>query len=112
MQEELNPSQHYKNEEFKSLTYGPVINSNEKVIALFNKLYNMNEYKQDCYNTNKYLHLIKILKDRGFSVNVIGKEIVKTSNKEIKEMVYEEKLEKFDIDLPQYEKINKYQTSF
>ncbi len=44
--------------------------SDETIINLFNELYKMNEYVQDCYKTNNFLHLlnINILQKRGFVI--------------------------------------------
>jgi len=48
------------------------------------------EYRNDCYNTNKFGHFIKIIKERGFKVDMVFSQTsikgVKEANAELKEM--------------------------
>lgn len=75
-------------------------------IQLFNTLFMMNAYRNDCYNTNKYLHLMKILRDRGFNVDINHNTEHKCSFTEEREKIEEKKLENFDKDSEKVIRLN------
>ncbi len=83
----------------------------QELIELYNKLYKMNEYRQDCYNTNKFLHLLDILKKRGFVIkNNFTGTIIRDKDKK-KEMDQELKnmdIAEFTEDSERVTRINEY----
>jgi len=65
---------------------------------MFIDIYTELEYRYDCYNTNKYCHLIKLLQTRGFVVNPLHAQNAKPKMKKVKEVVQEWRNEHFDAD--------------
>ena len=66
------------------------------------------EYKQDCYNTNKFLHFLLILKNRGIEILTQEKVSSKLNNEKIKEIAEKLRLENFDINSDHIININEY----
>ena len=66
------------------------------------------EYKQDCYNTNKFLHFLLILKNRGIEFLTQEKVSSKLNNEKIKEIAEKLRLENFDINSDHIININEY----
>ena len=66
------------------------------------------EYKQDCYNTNKFLHYLLILKNRGIEILEKEKISSKLNNQEIKEIAEKLRLENFDSGSDYILRINEY----
>jgi hypothetical protein len=96
-------------DENKDLIDGSFIKlSSNKLNEIFNKLYINNSYVEDCYNTNKYLHLINILKNRGFIINYTDDKNNAENHKEDKLKIYEDKMNNFDIYNEKNERINEY----
>ena len=62
-------------EESPAIKYFDQTLSDKMIKELFNKLYKMNAYKQDCYDTNKFLHFLSILKKKGFDITNEYKKI-------------------------------------
>lgn len=62
------------NNKIKNVCLNVDVNYNEEIID--NSFYNQwcfNEYKNDCYNTNKIAHFVNILKLEGFKLEYVGK---------------------------------------
>jgi len=74
---------------------------------LFGKLYAEYIYKQDIYDTNKYIHFKLLLEKRGF---IMGKQItnktVGENKKYIKDVIDEYKVENFDIESDRIQEFN------
>jgi len=49
------------------LLFNPTIEKNRELEHLFNQMYMHYSYIQDCSNSNKFLHFIKLIKERGFN---------------------------------------------
>jgi hypothetical protein len=87
---------------------------NEKFIAspltvkIFNKLYKQNCYNDDCYESNKYLHLMNILQSRGFDISDNDGKSTKASHREDKETIYENKIENFNYESEKVKNLNDY----
>lgn len=81
---------------------------------IFNELYIMDRYTEDCYNTNKYYHLLDILKERGFIIEnpeVINNDNVKDMkaiNEIIKQNILDNKRASFNIDDEKNKRLNEY----
>jgi hypothetical protein len=56
----------------------------DKVKNIFDDLYVMTKYKEDCYNTNKFLHMLDILRSRGFVVTNEYAPIKRTNIRDLK----------------------------
>jgi len=97
-----------------------LINSNNLSIKEFELVYDKNitdiyinflskiEYKLDCMNTNKFYHFRQLLKQRGFIINkqyFKNQTINKTKEKELIEMIKNDKLENIEFYRKQ---INQY----
>lgn len=80
----------------------------EDIHKLFNDLFYQNEYVNDCYNTNKYLHLVNILSNRGFVIQDEDGETKAGKHKEEKKKIMDEKLENFDPESSNVKRINEY----
>lgn len=99
-------SEYYKNCDNDSIEYfkkGVPLNINNIYIDLLSKY----TYQNHCYNTNKFAHFLKILRNRGFNIEYEYKKT--TSN--VKALLGElknDKIENFDIESPQVQKINDY----
>lgn len=65
---------------------------------MFNEIYSELIYRYDCYNSNKYCHLINLLKKRGFVINPLYIKNTKPKKKEIKEKVNEFRDEIFNLE--------------
>lgn len=105
----------------ESVTY---FDDNEKVIRpcnnpithdmitnVYNDLYKMIEYRDDCYNSNKFLHLLRILREKGFIVTNNYEKVKKLDNKELKDKLKNIKDENFNVTDQSVEDIiviNKY----
>lgn len=80
----------------------------ENVNNLFNNLYINNAYKEDCYNSNKFLHLLNILNKRGFEIKIDEDIQTNESHKDEKKELYDEKLENFDTESTKVNRLNEY----
>jgi hypothetical protein len=75
----------------------------------FEKLFFISEYRNDCFNTNKYLHVLDIMEARGFNLIFDDKEApVKIDDKDLKKQLKAIKEEKFSIDNQNVQRINEY----
>ena len=76
---------------------------------LFYKLYNTIKYNEDCYNTNKFAHVKKLLQDRGFDDKsyIRPKSDIKPIN-ELNKQTKERKYKEFETDTEKNHKINEY----
>jgi len=76
---------------------------------LFNHLHTQLLYKMDCLKTNPKLHLLKILKSRGFNVEyeiLAIKNATSALTKELKAEIKEEKYENFSIEDEEHKDLN------
>lgn len=88
----------------------------EEIDKLFKRLFIQHIYNLDSYNTNKKLHVIDIMKNRGFIINDDRKNIFlcdsntgKSDNrKEILQEIKNEKLENFNIESFKVNNLNEY----
>jgi hypothetical protein len=64
-------------------------------------------YQNDCYNTNKFSHFLKILRNRGFKIEYEYKKTTSYISGLLGDLK-NDKIENFDIKLPIIQKINKY----
>lgn len=83
----------------------------ETLVDLFNELYKMNDYMEDCFNTNKFLHLLNILKNRGFVIkNDFSGEIIRANvnHAEIAEELKLAENAEFSSDSEKVKRINEY----
>jgi len=71
-------------------------------------LYNILEYKKDCYESNKFLHFIELLKIRGFNVNEEPVKVYRLNGmkKEHKKVHY--LVDCFSPNNKEFEKLNDY----
>ena len=90
---DLKEKEEFSNKEFNILDAEEI-----KRQQLFNNIYIDYLYKQDCYNTNKYVHFKLLLQIRGFNVQYFNKKTEKANNDLINDKVLEHKLEEFNID--------------
>lgn len=60
------------------------------------------EYRADCYNTNKFAHFIKILRERGFKVEMKWSQTSVKGEADAKKDMKEMKMEVFDTALEEY----------
>lgn len=74
---------------------------NDKYIDLLTEY----EYLNSCYNTNKYVHFIKILKNRGFNIKTQKQTTEKNISSLLKELK-QLKEDNFNIDNPIVKKVN------
>jgi len=89
----------YSNNEFKSLT-------NEETYKQYFKLIAYYEYNQKSYNTNKFAHFLNLIDERGFIRDKTKKFITNTKgNREVKEAIQKEKLDNFNLN--DYMEINR-----
>jgi len=65
---------------------------------MFSDIYAKLIYKYDCYNTNKYCHLMELLNIRGFSVSLFYQKNIKPNKKTIKSTVNEYREDNFNPD--------------
>ncbi len=93
--------------------FGAIEDDEIKRQDLFNKLYVKYKYKIDCFNTNKYVWVKKLLLDRGFEMEkILYKKVEEVSPAELKakkEEIEKFKLEKFD---PQNEKVQDFNEKY
>jgi len=83
--------------------------SDKHVNELFNELFKMNAYKEDCYGTNKFLHFLNILKNKGLTIEMERPTQLKhVNNKELRIELLENKLEQFNPDSLKTTKLNEY----
>ena len=75
---------------------------------IFNHLNTSLVYKMDCLNTNPKLHLINILKSRGFDVRytITIERDESIDNKDIREEIKQEKLESFTLEDTRHKELN------
>lgn len=119
----------FNKQKFKANTYSTILDATEhvKIIKeitisefdvldeqenyrqeIFNELYIDYIYKQDIYNTNKYIHFKLLLESRGYILS--NNEIKKTSvvdKEKINEDVEKYKIDTFDINSNQIQEFNK-----
>jgi hypothetical protein len=81
---------------------------NGEMIKIFEELYRMTKYKEDCYNTNKFLHLLNILKDKGFEIINNYTTIIKIDDKEMKAKIKEDIVNNFSNTNKNVIEINNY----
>lgn len=74
----------------------------------FEYLLKMDSYKQDCYNTNKFLHLLNILREKGFIINNKYEPLQKLGKKELKDQLQQEIEDNFDNKNGRVSRINQY----
>lgn len=89
------------NNKIKNVCLNVDVNYNEEIID--NSFYNQwcfNEYKNDCYNTNKIAHFENILKNEGFKLEHIGKN--KQLNKSIQKEMTKFSKEEEEINYNQF----------
>ena len=79
-----------------------------KLSDLFSDLYYRNAYIQDCYETNKYLHLMNILQNRGFEILDTDIKISTLNHKQERKQIYDDKMENFDPESVKVKKLNEY----
>tara|TARA_R110002050_G_scaffold300762_1_gene472316 strand:- start:4793 stop:8077 length:3285 start_codon:yes stop_codon:yes gene_type:complete len=60
------------------------------------------EYRADCYNTNKFAHFIKIIRERGFKVNMWWSQTSVKGESDAKKDMKEMKCDQFDTALEEY----------
>jgi len=60
------------------------------------------EYRADCYNTNKFAHFIKILRERGFKVEMKWSQTSVKGETDAKKDMKKMKMEVFDTALEEY----------
>jgi hypothetical protein len=65
---------------------------------VFNNIYTDYLYKQDCYNTNKYVHFKLLLQTRGFNVEYYNTKSIKPNQNIINGIVLEFNSDNFDVD--------------
>lgn len=97
------------NNKIKNVCLNIDVNYNEEIID--NSFYNQwcfNEYKNDCYNTNKIAHFENILKLEGFKLEYVGKnkQIDKSKQKIMTKFSKEEEENNYKQFIDDY--INKY----
>lgn len=91
------------------LHYGKASVTEEKITELFNELFKMNAYKQDCYGTNKFLHFLNILKEKGLTIEMGEPQKLKqVQNKALKKELIETRLENFNPESLKVTKLNEY----
>ena len=79
----------------------------EEADKLYSHLFYMVNYIEDCYQTNKFLHLINIMKARGFEVKQEKRTLVQSmKTSEIKKQINEFKSENFDVENPIVKRVN------
>jgi len=74
---------------------------------IYNKLFSLHYYTQDCLNTNKYAHFRVLLKERGFKCKVLYRDSVKTNSKVIAGKVKQHREEVFDPDTEKNQNLNR-----
>jgi len=77
-------------------------------IMLFEDIYTKIKYRDDCYDTSKFLHLTNILSSRGFLLNEYEGSYTKLNHKEAKEQIHQQKLDNFNLDSIHIKKLNEY----
>lgn len=82
--------------------------TDQYIEEIYDELFIMTRYKNDCYNTNKFLHFINLLKIRGFVIVNNYETLKKADYKEINKDVKAKKEEEFRIDSQDVKRINKY----
>ena len=75
---------------------------------IFSDIYIQNSYHDDCFESNKYLHLMNILQSRGFIIHDTDGEHKTVKHKKEKEQILEEKLENFNPESLKVSKLNEY----
>lgn len=85
-----------------------LINRLVAIDLLFNKIFYAIEYKNDCYDTNKYLHFIDILNARGFKIKEDEGQIIMINNKEEKKRIKDKKIEEFNEEKDNIKRKIKY----
>lgn len=100
------------NYKIKNVCLNVGVNYNEEIVD--NSFYNQwcfNEYKNDCYNTNKIAHFENILKNQGFKLEHVGKN--KQLNKSIQKAMTKFSKEEEEINYNQFiiDYINEYKMS-
>jgi hypothetical protein len=89
--------------------YGTIefeLNCTEEVNKQYIELLSRFEYDNICYDTNKYAHFIKLLKQRGFVIQTINKKTNKDTFNDLLKDMKKMKEEEFNINNKQVLKIN------
>ena len=98
----------YDDDDSSAVIYNDIPITEDILEELFESLTCMNNYKQDCYNTCKFLHLLNILREKGFAISNNFEPIQKLYKKDIRDMIKNELNDNFDSNDEKVERVNKY----
>ena len=88
--------------------FSPVEPRGKELEELFNNMYIHYSYIQDCTNSNKFLHFIQLIKERGFEYNQIVKSTHTANQNEVSRNTKEYAEFMFNVDDAFKSNINKY----
>lgn len=90
-----------------AVNYEKIKTTNKKIVFLFRELFEMLQYKRDCFKTNGFLHLTRLLTKKKFNIND-GRLSVGARDKKASKELKEKKIGEFDPSAPSVVELNKY----